>query len=88
MTNFWRISPLIYSISPNVRTYVYKYGMRSGGTEFDWDFMWNKYRNETVPQEKIKLLYGLANTKQVWLLNRYMFWLFDRSDAFDFISMM
>ncbi|XP_053392868.1 glutamyl aminopeptidase-like [Mercenaria mercenaria] len=59
-------------ISPNIRTYVYKYGMSSGGTESDWDFMWDKYLQETVPQEKIKLLYGLANTKHIWLLNRYL----------------
>ncbi|XP_060595216.1 glutamyl aminopeptidase-like [Ruditapes philippinarum] len=59
-------------ISPNIRTYVYKYGMSSEGTESDWNFMWNKYLQETVPQEKIKLLYGLANTKHVWLLNRYL----------------
>lgn len=59
-------------ISPNIRTYVYKYGMSSEGTEADWDFMWDKYVTETVPQEKIKLLYGLAHTKQVWLLNRYL----------------
>ena len=50
---------------------MYKYGMLEGGTESDWDHMWNKYTTETVPQEQIKLLYGLANTKQGWLLNRY-----------------
>ena len=59
-----------FSISPNVRTYVYKYGMLEGGNQSDWDNMWNKYTNETVPQEQIKLLYGLANTKEVWLLNK------------------
>lgn len=59
-------------LSPNIRTYVYKYGMSSGGTEADWDFMWNRFVAETVPQEQTKLMYGLANTKQVWLLNRYL----------------
>ncbi|KAL4239647.1 hypothetical protein ACF0H5_000454 [Mactra antiquata] len=59
-------------LSPNIRTYVYKYGMSTDGSEEDWDFMWNKYLTETVPQEKIKLLYGLANTKHIWLLNRYL----------------
>lgn len=58
-------------ISPNVRTYVYKYGMQEDGSEADWNFMWNKYTTETVPQEQVKLLYGLANTKHIWLLNRY-----------------
>lgn len=57
-------------VSPNVRSYVYKYGMRSSGREADWDAMWTKYEQETVPQERVKLLYGLAHTKELWLLNR------------------
>lgn len=59
-----------HSISPNVRTYVYEYGMQSGGTEADWDKMWDKYVTETVPQERVKILNGLAHTKEIWLLNR------------------
>lgn len=59
-------------LSPNIRTYVYKYGMSSHGTAEDWDVMFGKYMNETVPHEQVKLLYGLANTKHVWLLNRYL----------------
>ena len=61
-----------YSVSPNIRTYVYKYGMSSAGSESDWEVLWEKYQQETVPQERVKLLYGLANTKEIWLLNRYI----------------
>lgn len=46
--------------------------MMSGGTPEDWDKMWNKYKVETVPQEQIKLLYGMANTKTMWLLVRFV----------------
>lgn len=60
------------SVTPNIRSIVYKYGMMSGGTPEDWDKMWNKYKVETIPQEQIKLLYGMANTKTMWLLVRYL----------------
>lgn len=46
--------------------------MMSGGTPEDWDKMWNKYKVETVPQEQIKLLYGMANTRTMWLLVRFV----------------
>jgi hypothetical protein len=55
--------------------------MSSEGTESDWNFMWNKYLQETVPQEKIKLLYGLANTKHVWLLNRLEFFFYKEQEC-------
>ena len=42
------------------------------GTSDDWDTIWNKYRSETVPQESIKLLHCLAQTRSVWLLSRYI----------------
>ncbi|KAK3612375.1 hypothetical protein CHS0354_031968 [Potamilus streckersoni] len=60
------------TVPPNLRDYVYKYGLQNAGTEADWDKMWAKYMVETIPQERIKLLYGLANTKEIWLLNRYL----------------
>ncbi|KAL3859955.1 hypothetical protein ACJMK2_010134, partial [Sinanodonta woodiana] len=63
---------LSFSVPPNLRDYVYKYGMQNAGTEADWNKMWDKYMVETIPQERIKLLYGLANTKKIWLLNRYL----------------
>lgn len=67
-----RALPLFHSVTPNIRSIVYKYGMMSGGTPEDWDKMWNKYKVETVPQEQIKLLYGMANTRTMWLLVRFV----------------
>ncbi|XP_048762432.2 glutamyl aminopeptidase-like [Ostrea edulis] len=60
------------SVTPNIRSIVYKYGMQNGGSPEDWDRMWDKYKIETVPQEQIKLLYGMANTQTMWLLVRYL----------------
>ncbi|KAK3089030.1 hypothetical protein FSP39_000261 [Pinctada imbricata] len=60
------------SVSPNIRSLVYRYGMQSGGSAKDWDKLWNKYQTETVPQEQIKLLYGMAHTRIVWLLVRFL----------------
>ncbi|XP_061175207.1 glutamyl aminopeptidase-like [Saccostrea echinata] len=60
------------SVTPNIRSIVYKYGMQNGGSPEDWDKMWNKYKTETVPQEQIKLLYGMSKTPTVWLLVRYL----------------
>jgi len=57
-------------VPPNLRLYVYKYGMLTDGSETDWNFLWNRYRTETVPQERVNLMYALAHTKNVWLLNR------------------
>ncbi|KAJ8317988.1 hypothetical protein KUTeg_003079 [Tegillarca granosa] len=38
----------------------------------DWDTMMKRYISATVPQEKIKLLYGMAQTKNIQLLHRYV----------------
>lgn len=62
--------PCFNSVTPNIRSIVYKYGMKNGGSPEDWDRMWNKYKVEVVPQEQIKLLYGMANTNTMWLLVR------------------
>lgn len=67
-----RALPLFYSVTPNIRSIVYKYGMMNGGSPEDWDTMWNRYKVETVPQEQIKLLYGMANTNTMWLLVRFV----------------
>ncbi|KAL5018116.1 hypothetical protein ScPMuIL_003838 [Solemya velum] len=66
-------------IPPNLRSYVYKYGMQAQGGPNEWDKMWDKYVNETVPQEKIKLLYGLSRTKTKWLLERFLEYAMDDS---------
>lgn len=45
-------------------------GMRLGGSEEDWNTMWNLYLNETDAQERTKLLHGLAHSSEPWILQR------------------
>ncbi|XP_033100366.1 glutamyl aminopeptidase-like [Anneissia japonica] len=58
--------------SPNVRSLIYRYGMENAGGQAEWDMMWTQYVTATVSQERTRLLYGLARTRQVWLLCRYL----------------
>ncbi|XP_013411098.1 glutamyl aminopeptidase [Lingula anatina] len=63
-------------LDPNLRVMVYKYGSYRSGQE-DWDKIWNKYEKENVPQEARRLLYALAQFKELWLLNRYLEYAWD-----------
>jgi len=59
-------------ISPNLRTTVYKYGMQGTGDWKTWSAMFKRYLNEENPQEKKKLMYGLSQTKEPWILKRFL----------------
>ncbi|KAL0968988.1 hypothetical protein UPYG_G00220880 [Umbra pygmaea] len=56
------------SVGVNLRLLVYRYGMRNSGTEEKWNIMFERYKKETLAQEKDKLLYGLASVENVSLL--------------------
>ncbi|XP_053259759.1 glutamyl aminopeptidase isoform X1 [Podarcis raffonei] len=56
----------------NLRLLVYRYGMQNSGNEDAWNYMFQKYQNTTLAQEKEKLLYGLASVKNVTLLDRFL----------------
>ncbi|XP_064627887.1 glutamyl aminopeptidase-like [Lineus longissimus] len=80
-------------IHPNLRSLVYKYGMRKSGGRKEWDFMWNQFTTTTSPQERIKLLYGMASTSETWLLKRFLDYASDPAkirdqDFFSVISYM
>lgn len=52
-----------------VRAVVYTHGLRYAGDDWDtWSWMFNRYQAETNPQEKIKLMQGLAASKTPWIL--------------------
>jgi glutamyl aminopeptidase len=58
-------------ISPDLRTVVYSYGIKlAGGDQQTWDWLFDRYRNESNAQEKAKLLRGLASIDSPWLLSR------------------
>ncbi|XP_072899156.1 glutamyl aminopeptidase [Hemitrygon akajei] len=60
------------SVVPNLRLLVYQYGMQQIGNETSWEFMFKKYQETTLAQEKDKLLYGLASVEVVQLLDRFL----------------
>ncbi|XP_076317960.1 uncharacterized protein LOC143229476 isoform X3 [Tachypleus tridentatus] len=68
----WRSDPLTHKIPSNLRSLVYTFGMKYGGTEETWNFMWKQYILETSSQEQRKLLHGLSSTTNPKLLKRLM----------------
>ncbi|XP_077156720.1 glutamyl aminopeptidase [Paroedura picta] len=56
----------------NLRLLVYRYGMQHSGNEEAWEYMFQKYQNATLAQEKEKLLYGLASVQNVTLIDRFL----------------
>uniref|UniRef100_A0ABM5GJS6 Aminopeptidase n=1 Tax=Pogona vitticeps TaxID=103695 RepID=A0ABM5GJS6_9SAUR len=60
------------SLDVNLRLLVYRYGMQNSGNEEAWNYMFEKYKNTQLAQEKEKLLYGLASVKNITLLDRYI----------------
>ncbi|GFG31124.1 hypothetical protein Cfor_00773 [Coptotermes formosanus] len=57
---------------PDLRSIVYSYGMRLAGSEREWNVMWNLYLDEPDAQERMKLLQGLAQSSEPWILQRYI----------------
>ncbi|KFP72501.1 Glutamyl aminopeptidase, partial [Acanthisitta chloris] len=70
---------LYFSIAPNLRLTVYRYGMENSGNETSWDYMFQKYQETSLAQEKEKLLYGLASVKNITLLDRYLKYIYNTS---------
>ncbi|KFP11432.1 Glutamyl aminopeptidase, partial [Egretta garzetta] len=70
---------LYFSIPANLRLLVYRYGMQNSGNESSWDYMFKKYQETSLAQEKEKLLYGLASVKNITLLDRYLKYIYNTS---------
>ncbi|XP_044124455.1 glutamyl aminopeptidase [Bufo gargarizans] len=66
-------------IPVNLRQLVYRYGMKQSGDEQSWNFMFQKYLETPLAQEKEKLLQGLASVESIPLLNRYLKQIYDPS---------
>ncbi|WP_411026670.1 ERAP1-like C-terminal domain-containing protein, partial [Salmonella sp. s54395] len=58
-------------VSPNVRSPVLRFGMEQDGGQENWDALWSRYLESELSSEKSQLLYGMARTRQVWLLARF-----------------
>ncbi|NXS45985.1 AMPE aminopeptidase, partial [Balaeniceps rex] len=70
---------LYFSVPANLRLLVYRYGMQNSGNESSWDYMFKKYQETSLAQEKEKLLYGLASVKNITLLDRYLKYIYNTS---------
>ncbi|KAJ8035810.1 Aminopeptidase N [Holothuria leucospilota] len=59
------------TVSPNLKTSVYCYGIREGGAD-EWDFGLKKYQESTNAAEKATWLYALSCSREPWILSRYL----------------
>ena len=69
--NKW-IADSEYYIKPNIRSMVYKYGMQESNDPDAWEIMFSRYTQEINSQEKAKLLYGLSQVKEPWIIERFL----------------
>lgn len=67
------------SIAVNLRQLVYRYGMKQANDEQSWDFMFQKYLETPLAQEKEKLLQGLAAANNIPILDKYLKYIYNTS---------
>ncbi|XP_018425491.1 PREDICTED: glutamyl aminopeptidase [Nanorana parkeri] len=74
--NDWK-SDKVDSLAVNLRQLVYRYGMKQADDEASWNFMFQKYQETTLAQEKEKLLQGLASANSIPLLDTYLKYIYN-----------
>ncbi|XP_037766647.1 aminopeptidase N isoform X2 [Chelonia mydas] len=67
----WKQNPSNNTIPPNLRSSIYCSAVQMG-SEADWDFLWQMFKNATVVAEADKLRSALACSKEPWILRRYL----------------
>ncbi|CAH1790157.1 unnamed protein product [Owenia fusiformis] len=72
----WMDSPDDNKISPNLKGTVYCNAIANGGIE-EWDFAFERFQNENLAGERVRLLQGMACSTQPWILSRYLSWSID-----------
>ncbi|XP_008211798.2 endoplasmic reticulum aminopeptidase 2 isoform X2 [Nasonia vitripennis] len=68
------------SIAPNIRDVVYAAGVKFGSQD-EWNYCWDTYRNTLYPSEKRIMLQALGATTDPWLLQRYLLQTLDRDQV-------
>lgn len=66
------IDGTIKNIPVNLRLLVYQYGMKTSVSVEKWEIMFQRYKETSLAQEKVKLLYGLASVQNVDLLYKLL----------------
>ena len=64
-------SCLCYSIDPGIKSTVYCTAIAEGTTN-EWEFALRWYKTENLAEEKARLLYALACSKETWVLSKYV----------------
>ncbi|PIK40302.1 Glutamyl aminopeptidase [Apostichopus japonicus] len=67
------------TVSANVLSPVLRFGMELDGGQDNWDALWERYVNSDTSAEKSRISFGLARTRHVWLLSRYIEYAMDES---------
>ena len=57
-------------IDPDIREYVYRYGMQESGSGEDWNKLWDLWRTEVSASERTKLMTALTSVQDSQLLSR------------------
>nr|XP_006821163.1 PREDICTED: aminopeptidase N-like [Saccoglossus kowalevskii] len=69
--DLWMQDPVANAITPNLKSLVYCNGIRHGGVK-EWDFMWERYQQESDAGEKSRLQSSMACSNVPWILSRYL----------------
>ncbi|XP_011500730.1 PREDICTED: glutamyl aminopeptidase-like [Ceratosolen solmsi marchali] len=59
-------------LHPDIRGYVYYYGMNHINREDNWNIMFERFTKETDAAEKMKLMHGLAGIRLTEVLKKYI----------------
>ncbi|KYN43680.1 Glutamyl aminopeptidase [Trachymyrmex septentrionalis] len=57
---------------PDIHEIVYYYGMRYRSDENEWNIMFEKFKDETDPSQKNKIMMGLSGIKSTKVLKEYI----------------
>ncbi|KAF7991209.1 hypothetical protein HCN44_002771 [Aphidius gifuensis] len=72
MFKAWIEDPRDTRPHPDIRSFIYKYGMSHVGKETEWNALLEKFINENSATEKLKLSDGLAGVQSTFLLNKFI----------------
>ncbi|XP_014280242.1 aminopeptidase N isoform X2 [Halyomorpha halys] len=65
-------------IPKDLRSNVYCNSVWYGGPHI-WDFLFKRYLNSNVGTDKSTIMYALACSRDIWILNRYLEWSIDEN---------
>ena len=65
-------------IRAQLKTLIYHTGVENGGAK-EWDFVFDKFKQEKNPTEKGKLQYALSATQKTWILRKWLGYSLDSS---------